>query len=298
MPTINIAQLEDALVIHFDTVGQRINAYTLASTLVSIADAAKAANSAINPGYDIEVIVEATGPGSFRAVLRAVYKEAGNLFSVNAARQIVLSIVATFIYQHACGVDHAVKINVYSQEVVVESGQNRVVIPRGIYDETHAAEQNPQFVRAIGKTFEAIGADDDVKGLAFVPRLDSPTPEFVIPQTTIRDVQIDVGVDPRTRIVDEQCDLQIVKAILEQSTRKWEFVWHGVRISAPVLDRSFYAKFFAHTITIAPGDELKVRLVMKQALDERTGIYTNVSYEVPEVLQHVKRMQQAVFSEQ
>ncbi len=36
MRVINISQFEDSVVIHFETEGQRINAYTLASTLVSI----------------------------------------------------------------------------------------------------------------------------------------------------------------------------------------------------------------------------------------------------------------------
>ncbi len=59
MATVKIAQFEDTLVLHFETQGQRINAYTLASTLVSISDAAKAAkaakadNVALNPGYEI-----------------------------------------------------------------------------------------------------------------------------------------------------------------------------------------------------------------------------------------------------
>jgi hypothetical protein len=293
MPTINISQIDDTLVIHFDTVGTRINAYTLASTLVSIADATKAANSSINLGYDIEVVVEGIGPGSFRAVLRTIYKQADNLFSAESAREITLAIVAAFIYEKACAVDHAVKVAVSTQEVVVESGRNKVVIPRQVYDGTRIAEQNPRFVRSVGKAFESIGSDDDVKGIGFVAQIDSPPPSFIISQDTIREVVIDVGNDPLTRSISEQCDLQIVKAILEQSTRKWEFMWRGVRISAPVLDAGFYGQFFAHTITIAPGDELKVRLSIKQSLDPRTGIYTNIAYEVSEVFQHVPRLRQA-----
>jgi hypothetical protein len=185
MPTINISHIEDTLVIHFDTAGTRINAYTLASTLVSIADAAKAANSSINVGHDIEVVVESIGPGSFRAVLRAVYKQAGNLFSSESAREFVLAILAAFIYERACSVDHAVKVEVYTEEVVVQSGQNKVVIPRKVYDGTRTAEQNPHFVRSMGKVFESVGSDDDVRGIGFVAQIDSPPPSFVIPQDTI-----------------------------------------------------------------------------------------------------------------
>jgi len=94
------------------------------------------------------------------------------------------------------------------------------------------------------------------------------------------------------RVIEEACDLQIVKAILERSNRKWEFMWRGVRISAPVLDAKFYTDFFAHNITIAPGDELQVMLAITQERDDRTGIYTNVDYKVIEVFKHIQRVRQ------
>ncbi len=295
MATINVAQFEDAFVIHFVTEGQRINAYTLASTLVGIADAAKAANASINHGYDIEIVVEAVGPGSFRALLRAVYKESGNLFSAQAVSSVVLSVIASFIFQLLSPPDK-VKIEIHADEVVVEQGHDRIIIPRTVYDATRIAEQNGQFKRAISKTLEGISADDKVKGIAFVPKMDSPPPDVIISQETIREIALTEEDDPETRVVKEQCDLQIVKAILERSTRKWEFMWRGVKISAPVNDSAFHTKFSDHMITIAPGDGLKVVLAMKQSRDPRTGIYTNVAYEVVEVLEHMPRLRQTTFS--
>ncbi len=292
MPSINIAEFADGFVIHFDTAGERINVYTLASTLVGIADAAKAANADINHGYDIEVVVEAIGPGSFRAFIRAIYKESGNLFSGESLRAIILAVVASFIYERSCAVEHPIKVEVYTKEVVIESGPNKVVVPREVYDATRIVENDPQFVRGINRTFEAIGSDDKVNGVAIVPKIDSSPPAIIIPQDTIRQIAIEPTDDPLTRVIEEQCDLQIVKAILERSTRKWEFMWRGVRISAPVLDQGFYNRFFAHAITIAPGDELKVRLAIKQSREPRTGIYTNIGYEVREVYEHVPRTRQ------
>lgn len=71
-----------------------------------------------------------------------------------------------------------------------------------------------------------------------------------------------------------------------------EFVWRGVTISAPVLHDGFYREFFAHEITIAPGDTLRVTLAIKQSRDPETGIYTNVGYEILEVHEHVPRVRQ------
>src|SRR4051812_43031408 len=98
MGVVRVSQLNDAFVIHFESERERINAYTLASTLVSIADAAKAANATLNFGYDIEVVVEAVGPGSFRATLRAIYKTAKNLFSDQRIQAIIFGIISSYIY--------------------------------------------------------------------------------------------------------------------------------------------------------------------------------------------------------
>ena len=134
-----------------------------------------------------------------------------------------------------------------------------------------------------------------IKGIAFVPNMHSPPPEFLIPHNLIRDIEIDAEPEPEERVIQEQCDLQIVKAILQRSARKWEFMWRGVQISAPVLDDNFYSDFFAHNITIAPGDELRVRLAITQSRDPQTGIYTNVDYRVVEVFEHIPRVKQTSF---
>lgn len=97
---------------------------------------------------------------------------------------------------------------------------------------------------------------------------------------------------PANRIVPELVDLQIVKAILERSKRKWEFMWRGIKISAPVTDEKFYIDFFAHDITIAPGDILQVTLHVYQTKDPATGIYRNTGYEVAQVHSHTPRPKQ------
>jgi len=292
LPTVNISDLGDAFVIHFDTEGERVNAYTLASTLVGIADAAKAANAAINLGYDIEVVVEAIGPGSFRAFIRAIYKQAGNLFSSQNLKAIILSVVASFIYERTMAVNHPLTVEVRTDEVVVTSGSDRVIVPRNVYDAARLAEKNPQFVRSVGKTLQTASADRELKGIGFVAQIDSPKPDILIPQDTMRNLEVITEPDPDSRIVEEQADLQIVKAILERGARKWEFMWRGFKISAPVLDDRFYSQFFAHDITIAPGDELSVRLIIRQVRDRDTGIYANAGYEVIEVLKHRPRVRQ------
>lgn len=70
-----------------------------------------------------------------------------------------------------------------------------------------------------------------------------------------------------------------------------------MKIAAPILDKQFFDKFFAHEITIAPGDALEVALRVVQERRPDTGIYVNVRYEVVEVLRHVPRLRQSQVQE-
>ena len=103
--------------------------------------------------------------------------------------------------------------------------------------------------------------------------------------------------EPNTRELVEIADVEILRAILERSGRRWEFVWGGNRLSAPVLDEQFYNDFFAHRITIAPGDALRVKLRIVQRKAPDIGVFINESFEVIEVLKHLPRPKQIPLSD-
>lgn len=292
MPVVDISQFEKSVVIHFDVEDKRINAYTLATTLVSLADAAKAANSSLNAGYDIEIVVEAIGPGSFRTQITAVYSNSKNLFSNQLVVGLVIGILGNYIYERTLSVDDKISVEVKTDEVVIQRGNDRVIVPRNVYDATRKVEKNPLFVKAMTRTFESVAADEKVKSIGLVSSMNSPPPEIPISHDTLQQLAIETLEDPDARIIQERAELQIVKAILEKSKRKWEFMWRGIKISAPVVNEQFYVNFFAHDITIAPGDTLEVTLAIKQTKDIDTGIYSNVGYEVVEVHSHIPRIKQ------
>jgi hypothetical protein len=295
---VRIEELNDGLVIHFQTTDQRINAYTLATTLMHFADAVRAANRSINPGQDLEVVVEALASGSFRAKINAIYRSAGNLFSAQSIQTIVLSIVANFVYEKIHPPAEPVKIIVQADEVIIDRGNDQIIVPRNVYVATQEVAKDPRFTTAIAQAVSAVAADSRITGLTFVPTLQAPTPEFIIPRETLQAyLPTTQEPEPIERTIIENCDLQIVKAILERSDRKWEFRWRGVKVSAPVSDQSFYSRFFAHRITIAPGDELRVRMAIRQVRQPESRIYTNTSYEVIEVTGHTSKVQQLEMSE-
>ena len=72
MTTLEVRREVDRFVLYFQTPRKEINAYALASALVGLADAVREANAVVNPGYRVEVIVEALSEGSFKATVRTV----------------------------------------------------------------------------------------------------------------------------------------------------------------------------------------------------------------------------------
>lgn len=293
MTSVRIQRLDDVFVIYFGTATPRINAYTLATTLTNLADAAKAANAAINPGYEIEIVVEALAGGSFKAQIRALYKQVGNLFSEQAVNAVILSVLANFIYQHTLAPDAQVTVNVGASEVVIEQGDTRVVVPREVHDATQAAEKSPAFRAGVARAMQALERDSTVETFGFSYDMADTTPPIEIRRPQFALLPRMLGEDdPNTRDIIEVTDVQILRAILERSKRRWEFVWNGIRIAAPVTDQVFYDDFFAHKVKIAPGDMLRVRLRIRQKRHKEAPLFINESYEVITVLSHMPEPEQ------
>lgn len=295
MATIQIPREVDRFVLYFDTPRREVNALALATTLIGLADAVREANAAVNPGYRVEVVVEALEGGSFEAVVRTIYEKTRDLFSHEAVKAIVYGIIATYIYENTLKTEMPPKITVSPDMVVIESGSNKVVVPRDVYDAKKQIERSERFDSAVGQVFRGANADPSVSGLGLKTPEEPDKPLLYVPREKFaifdsRQLETD-GV----REIVEFADVEISRAILARGNRKWEFYWRGVKISAPILDTRFFDRFFAHEITIAPGDCLRVALRILQRRDPDTNIFINERYEIVEVFEHIPRMQQPGF---
>ena len=178
MATIEISQFESEIVLYFRTPETRISAYTLASTLVSVADAAREANNVVNPGYEIEVVVTALADGSFKAVLKTVFKEIGNLFSKDTLKAIIIGIISTYIYEKALAPNRDVKVVVNEQTVVIEQGDTKIIVPKNIYEAKQLVEKSSRFKESMSRTFSTIGRDEHIDGFAISRKVYQKNPQL------------------------------------------------------------------------------------------------------------------------
>lgn len=293
MQVVEIPRETDRFVLHFETLRHEVNAFALATSLVGLANAVKEANSIVNPGHLIEVVVERLEDGSFRAAIKTITKQARSIFASEASKAIIYGLISTWIYEHAFNHEKPPVIIINDGSVEVRTGETIVIVPREVYDAKKAVERSQHFQSSVGQIFAGALLDRDVSGLKLTPPGKWPGLPS-IPRESFGRLTSRVDVDEANAVV-EDAHLEISRAILARGRRKWEFYWRGMKISAPVLDDQFYDKFFAHEITIAPGDVLNVLLKVYRKIDSDSGIIMNSRYEVIEVLGHMPRGTQATF---
>jgi len=95
---IDFRPFENEFIIHYGVDNHKINAKTFAESLISLTNSIKSANSIINPGFEIEIIVESTEIGSFKVNTKTIYNSLSSIFSKDNIKNIVLGIIASVIY--------------------------------------------------------------------------------------------------------------------------------------------------------------------------------------------------------
>jgi hypothetical protein len=303
MGTVDLRQFgDDQIVIHFGGSLTSIDAYTFANSLVAFADTVRAVNGAISSDDGIEVRVEALGPGSFRAVIKKISKgffgKSLEEFFADGSRRLFWGLIAALIYDKAMRSDPSAKITINTNEVIMETGKDRVIVPRAVYDQMKALETSPEVQRNLSRTFEVIEADDAVENFGLTPKVDDPEPVVQIPRaifprlSTMTPVE---GDGTKRRSQTDKARLLINKAWFTPGNRKWTFEWNGVPITAPIKDETFWSKLEKREYLIGQGDALDVEITYQQTYVEELGIWATDphSYVVTRVIKTVPRSKQS-----
>lgn len=284
----------DTVVVHFGGSFQSIDAHTFANSLIAFADTAYAINETIDPGQEIQILLEANGPGSYRALIRRLKKGYGGILS-RAVEAVFWGIAANIIYDAAFKDNPTPpQIIVNSSEVVIQYGNDRVIVPRAVHDAVDNAKKNLAVKRGVERTFQSLQADERIIEFGLTARIDDPQPLLRIPRTLFPSILADTPIVPETttgRVKTEKARLLILKAWLNRSKRKWSFEWNGVPISAPIVDTDFLERLHRREHLIGVGDALDVEIVFKQNFDPALGIYVNDanSFLIKTVIRHIPR---------
>jgi hypothetical protein len=292
MADIALSQFhEDTIVVHFGGDFAAIDAYTLANSLIGFADTARAVSRIIDPGQEIEILVEATGPGSFRTVIRRVRRGASGVFS-EGAKAIFWGVIATLIYDAVVNKDVNVTIN--TNEVIIQQGRDRVIVPRNVYDAAQNAKKGEDVQKGLRRTFQPLEVNPNISEFGLTNRIADPAPLVRLPRETFRVIVDSVAVVEETtteRIRTERVRLLITKAWLNHAKRKWQFEWNGVPIRAPIADQEFLDQIERREHLLGTGDALDVEITFHQYYDPELEMFVNdpKSYVITKVIRVVHR---------
>jgi hypothetical protein len=286
MSDIDLRQLSDSdVVLHFGGRPNEVDAFTFSNALISIADALRELNNQLNSNFSIEVVIEGVGPGSFRAKIGTKLKSLSGLFGGDA-RNLLVSLLGCFIYAHVLDPTAPPTIVVNDDSVVFQTGRDRVIIPR-ITWEAKAHLKKPELVeRNIARAFEAMEEDPSVTDFGLARGLHEPEPIGIIPRSDFallaRLGQSEPSPEPN-KFKDERTNVTVLKIVFERGNRKWQFVWNGFKISAPITDEEFFTKLESREYVFAQGDVLDVTLRIHQVMDSLNNVLINDHYEVVKV---------------
>lgn len=286
----------DSIVVHYGGKLSSINVYTLTQSLEGFADAARAISALIDPGHEIEIIIEATGPGSFRTLVRRVSNPAvlAGLFATIAG-SIFWNVVSNVIYDKYIKQETPPIIIVNTDEVIVKTGDQTIIVPRKVHDAAENAKKDPEVERCIRRTFEPLQKDPKVTGFGLTTSLEAPQVPLYIPRAEFpRFTRVTVIPDVTTatqRTNTAKARFVILKAWLNQAKRKWSFEWNGVPISAPIRDPQFLEDLAKRKYLIGSGDALDVEVSFIQNYDPDLQVFVNDpnSFVITKVIAHVAK---------
>ena len=276
----------DEFVIHFGGRPAQVNAFTFANSLLGWSEALREINAAINPDYKIEVVVDAVGSGCFRTRLRTTRKNLPSLIKsgfVNVILPVALWFVTDRIFD-----DDEITIIANEDHYVVERGDDIIILPKEAYLARDLIKNPTPIEQHLSNAFEAMDQDDSVTDFQVLRGIEDETPivkfdrsdfaRLAAPPEIVRD-------DETIRINHERVDLTVIRVILRRSRRRWQFVYRGFEISAPITYPSFYDRVERQQISFHKGTILDSCLKITQVKDPETGVFINDpnGYEVVEV---------------
>lgn len=276
MDTVRLNEFEgDTIVLHFGGEFASINADTFARSLSGFVQTAAALCNSIDPDEALEFRLVAMGDGSFRAVVQKIKKESGGFLS-RGLENLFWGILGAIIMNYFLSADTQVKITVNIDEVVVQSGDQKIVVPRNVYDAAKNAEKSQPVQQGLKQTFKPLQEDSTVSSFGLTKNLLDVRPLLEIPRRAfpifVDDARV-VEAPSAERLKSERARLVILKAWLNHSNRKWSFDWNGMPVSAFVEDESFLDKLQHREFKLGAGDALDAVLVYKENFMGSMGMY-------------------------
>lgn len=291
---MNTATDEEKIMIRFEGQTHQVDVNTLTSSLLVFSEALKGINKNLRTGKKIEINIEALKPGSFEihSVITAVNDN--DLFSAIATVGGVITPIG-FVYTGIVKLRSWLKkrenreidsINIEGDATIIKAKTGNTFVCSNVVYNIYQTDQAVN--DAISDQFRITEEDPAIDGLTISTAHESVS----IPKRDFSDLaeKVDITNQNKKREVKERQAVYVVKPVLEKTpTRRWEFIWHGNKISANIIDIVFLEKVEQGEFRFGTGDTMIVDLQINQVLSPVYDTWLNESYQITLVHEHLPR---------
>jgi hypothetical protein len=294
MESFDLTVPTDSFVLHFGSEEHQINAITFTNSIRSLTEAMMEINRVVNQYEEIDIVIEAIGGGSFRTKIKTVRKHTGELIKIGA-KHLVLPILSIILAEKALHPDFNQHIKIREDEVIITQEESEIKVSRDAYAAGQKVANNEIISSSLSNAFSALSRDDKISNFGISLDLKEQQLAIEIKREEFPIIQNRFVVEEAIengKHETVQANLFILKTVFERGSRKWQFVWNGHKISAPIKDETFFDKIESREYKFGQGDYLVVEMTIYKEKDEVSGAMINKSYEINRVMELKKKSSQ------
>ena len=273
---------KDTHSINIDSYSQYLS--TLSATLKEI-------NYQINGVSDISIEVIAQNPGSFEFLIKTIEK--GTAF-VKSAIGTVKNVVGIFVEVNEIKkkldkIDGTkTEINHNNGTVTLKDNQNSVIHQTTINN--FNVWNNPVVNNNITRMYQTMEEDDSITGYVISDENKQPVYEANRHEFESLSHKVDLDVQTETETTVVPAELIVSKIVLDNSNRKWGFIYGSRPINATIEDDAFWAHVFNQTLSFSNGDTLIADLEIHREYNGALRVFVETGVYVVKNVRDIRKV--------
>ncbi|WP_379089744.1 hypothetical protein [Pedobacter sp. UC225_65] len=281
------------LKLKFGTNADEIDANTLINSIIHFSTIVQEINKSLATGRELEVKIKAFEPGSFIVNLIIETSQAlelNDIFTkdnISLVANIATTITGVFELAKWLKGKKPEEVNSKGDYITIKNAENNsFIITKNIYN----IYKEPIVQTALAKEFETLNNDTEVKNFDIIDNINKTKIEFDADEiSSISDLDYTTSETSRT-LIKNKVSLNILSLSFDKK-KKWEFLLDGNKITAKIKDDLFH-EYIDKGESFAKGDTLIGSIEIVQHLHPQIDAYTNHSYTVTSIDEHIKRPKQ------
>lgn len=273
---------KDTHSINIDSYSQYLS--TLSATLKEI-------NYQINGVSDISIEVIAQNPGSFEFLIKTIEKGTA---LVKSAIGTVKNVVGIFVEVNEIKkkldkIDGTkTEINHNNGTVTLKDNQNSVIHQTTINN--FNVWNNPVVNNNITRMYQTMEEDDSITGYVISDENKQPVYEANRHEFESLSHKVDLDVQTETETTVVPAELIVSKIVLDNSNRKWGFIYGSRPINATIEDDAFWAHVFNQTLSFSNGDTLIADLEIHREYNGALGVFVETGVYVVKNVRDIRKV--------